>query len=145
ALVLAALLVWLLWRARPKRSLAPMLATRCQVWLRGVRRTARWLFIVLLAGWLSLIAWARACPGGPAPPPKADPAAIRVVTWNIHCGQEGGPLWRRFDWSRRKHSLQAALGQAAPDILCVQEALADQVAFLEHTLPEHRRVGVGRD
>jgi endonuclease/exonuclease/phosphatase family metal-dependent hydrolase len=145
ALVVAVLLVWLLWRARPKHPVAPMLATRCQAWLRGIRRTARWLFIVLLAGWLGLIAWARACPGCPAPPPKEDPAAIRVVTWNIHCGQEGGPVWKRFDWSRRKHSLQAALAKTAPDILCVQEALADQVAFLEQALPEHRRVGVGRD
>jgi endonuclease/exonuclease/phosphatase family metal-dependent hydrolase len=145
ALAVAALLVWLLWRARPKYPGAAVLATRCQAWLRGIRRTARWLFIVLLAGWLGLITWTRACPGGPAPPPKEDPAAIRVVTWNIHCGQEGGPVWRRFDWSRRKHSLKAALAQTAPDILCIQEALVDQVAFLQQALPEHRRVGVGRD
>jgi endonuclease/exonuclease/phosphatase family metal-dependent hydrolase len=38
-----------------------------------------------------------------------------------------------------------ALDQARPDILCVQEATPDQVAFLEEKLPGHGRVGVGRD
>jgi endonuclease/exonuclease/phosphatase family metal-dependent hydrolase len=145
ALAAGALLVWLLWRARPKPGVRATPRARSQAWLRGIRGLARRLSIVLLAGWLGLIAWARFCPGGPAPPPKAEPAAVRVVTWNIHCGQEGGPVWKRFDWSRRKHALRAALAQAAPDLLCVQEALADQVAFLERALPEHRRAGVGRD
>src|SRR5262249_38065021 len=69
----------------------------------------------------------------------------RVVTWNIHCGQDEGPPWKRFDWHRRKQPLRLALDQARPDILCVQEATPEQVAFLEETLPGHRRVGVGRD
>jgi endonuclease/exonuclease/phosphatase family metal-dependent hydrolase len=38
-----------------------------------------------------------------------------------------------------------ALDQARPDILCVQEATPEQVAFLEEILPGHRRVGIGRD
>jgi endonuclease/exonuclease/phosphatase family metal-dependent hydrolase len=145
ALAAGALLIWLLWRARRRPGISPAPATRTQAWLRGVRGLARWLFIVLVAGWLGLIAWARCGPGGPTPPPKADPAAVRVVTWNVHCGQDGGPVWKRFDWSRRKHALEAALAQAAPDLLCVQEALAGQVAFLERALPGHARVGVGRD
>jgi endonuclease/exonuclease/phosphatase family metal-dependent hydrolase len=45
----------------------------------------------------------------------------------------------------RKQALRMALDQARPDILCVQEATPQQVAFLEETLPGHRRVGVGRD
>ena len=37
------------------------------------------------------------------------------------------------------------LEQAHPDVLCVQEALAGQVDFLQQVLPDHARVGVGRD
>jgi endonuclease/exonuclease/phosphatase family metal-dependent hydrolase len=105
----------------------------------------RLLLLGVLAGWLALIAWSALCPGGPDPPAKADPALIRVVTWNIHCGQGEGPPWQRFDWPARRHALRAALDRAGPDILCVQEATPGQVAFLEGALPGHRRVGVGRD
>jgi endonuclease/exonuclease/phosphatase family metal-dependent hydrolase len=99
----------------------------------------------LLTCWLGLIGWSTWCHGGPPPSPKADPALVRVVTWNIHCGQDEGPPWKQFDWPVRKHALRAALDQARPDILCVQEATPAQVAFLEQALPGHRRFGVGRD
>ncbi len=145
AAVVAGILVWLLVRARRKPAPADAPESRGRLWLRRTRGLARWLFVVLLAGWLGLIGWARVNPGGDAPPPKSDPAAVRVLTWNIHCGQEGGPLWKRFDWAGRKGPLRTAVAQADPDILCVQEALAGQVAFLERALPDHSRVGVGRD
>jgi endonuclease/exonuclease/phosphatase family metal-dependent hydrolase len=74
----------------------------------------------------------------------ADPTNLRVLTWNIHCGQDGGPRWKQFDWPRRKHALAAALRQANADVVCVQEARAEQVAFLETLLPAHRRAGIGR-
>jgi endonuclease/exonuclease/phosphatase family metal-dependent hydrolase len=102
------------------------------------------LFIGVLAGWLGLIAWSVVHAGGPGPAPKAGPAFIRVVTWNIHCGQDEGPPWKQFDWPVRKHALHAALDQARPDILCVQEATPEQVAFLDGVMPDHRRVGIGR-
>jgi len=76
---------------------------------------------------------------------KANPRAVRIVTWNIHCGQDEGLPWQRLDWPRRKLSLRTALSQAQPDILCVQEARPGQVAYLEHLLPSHERIGVGRD
>ncbi len=76
---------------------------------------------------------------------KASAHLIRVVTWNIHCGQDDGPPWQRFGWPQRKQALRAALEPVRPDILCVQEALPGQVRFLEQTLPRHERVGVGRD
>jgi endonuclease/exonuclease/phosphatase family metal-dependent hydrolase len=98
-----------------------------------------------LAGWIGLIAWSAFSAGGEMPPPKNDPAAIRVLTWNILLGAEGGPPWKRHGWSVRKPALRAALKAAGPDILCVQEALRGQVRFLEAELPNHRRVGVGRD
>jgi endonuclease/exonuclease/phosphatase family metal-dependent hydrolase len=98
-----------------------------------------------LAGWLGLIAWSALSPGGVMPAPKDDSAAVRILTWNILLGAEGGPPWGRHGWSVRKPALRAALKAAAPDILCVQEALDGQVKFLEAELPRHRRVGVGRD
>jgi endonuclease/exonuclease/phosphatase family metal-dependent hydrolase len=131
------------FRRKPRPgSLSP---TGRQRWLRRIFGGARWLFITVLVFWLGVIGWSAFCRGGPAPPAKADPGFIRVVTWNIHCGQDEGPPWKRFDWPRRKQALRAALDQARPDILCVQEATPAQVAFLEETLPGHRRVGIGRD
>jgi endonuclease/exonuclease/phosphatase family metal-dependent hydrolase len=113
--------------------------------LRRILRLARIIFIGMLACWVGLIGWMVLGPSGPAPPPKEDRSLIRVVTWNIHCGQEEGLPWKQFDWPARQHALQAALEQAQPDILCVQEATPEQVAFLEKALPLHRRVGGGRD
>ena len=55
-----------------------------------------------------------------------------------------GPAWKQFDWGARKHALGAALDQAGPDILCVQEATPPQVAFIAAALSGHQRVGVGR-
>ena len=141
----AAILAWLvlaIWR-KPKPG--PALATGRQRWLHRIVAVARMLFIGVLTCWLGLIMWLEFSPGGPEPPPKADPTYIRVVTWNIHCGHDDGPPWKRFDWPRRKHALRAALNGARPDILCVQEATPQQVKFLEDSLPDHRRVGIGRD
>src|SRR5262249_9807810 len=120
-------------------------ATGRQRWCRRLLGAARRLFIGLLACWLGLVAWSVWCPSGPSPPPKAAPDLIRVVTWNIHCGQDDGPLWTQFDWPARKLSLRSAVEQVGPDVLCVQEARPEQVAFLEEALPGHHRVGVGRD
>jgi endonuclease/exonuclease/phosphatase family metal-dependent hydrolase len=114
----------------PARRLAPLARAGC---------------VGVLACWLCLIAWASTAPGGPLPAPKADAASIRVVTWNILLGTDAGPSWLGHDWPVRKHALRTTLRAAAPDILCVQEALPGQVAFLETMLPRHQRVGVGRD
>ncbi len=121
--------------------LAGLLLTRVGPRWRRPRR----LLVGLLGCWLGLLAWSEFSPGGAAPAAKSDPGSVRIVTWNIHCGQDDGPPWERFDWPARKQSLRVALGQARPDILCVQEARPGQVAFLEQSLPGHERVGVGRD
>jgi endonuclease/exonuclease/phosphatase family metal-dependent hydrolase len=114
----------------PARRLAPLVRTGCM----GV-----------LACWLCLIAWASMAPGGPLPAPKANAASIRVVTWNILLGTDAGAPWSRHDWPERKHALRSILCAAAPDILCVQEALPGQAAFLDTMFSSHVRVGVGRD
>ncbi len=138
-------LAYLVVSLRRKSQVGASSPTGRQRWMRGIGIGARWLFSAVLAGWLGLIAWSAFCPGGPDPPAKADPALIRVITWNIHCGHDEGLPWQRFDWPTRKQSLRLALDEARPDILCVQEATPAQVAFLEETLPGHRRVGVGRE
>jgi endonuclease/exonuclease/phosphatase family metal-dependent hydrolase len=139
----AAVLAWLVLGQR--RPLGTTSLTGRHRWFRRILGVSRLLFISVLTGWLGLIGWSVLCAGGPGPAAKADPALVRVVTWNIHCGQDHGPPWKQFDWEVRKHALQSALDEARPDILCVQEATPQQVAFLEEVLPGHGRVGVGRD
>jgi endonuclease/exonuclease/phosphatase family metal-dependent hydrolase len=142
---LSALWVWLVLGRRRQRRPGSPTPTGRQRWFRRIVGVARLLFLGVLTCWLGLIGWLALAPGGPAPPPRADPALVRVLTWNIHCGQDDGPPWKQFNWPVRKHALQAALEQAQPDILSVQEATPQQVAFLEQVLPGHQRVGVGRD
>jgi endonuclease/exonuclease/phosphatase family metal-dependent hydrolase len=111
---------------------------------RGLGAT-RGAIAAALACWMGLILVSALSPGGRWPPPKGNLAAIRVMTWNILVGVESGLPWNRHGWSVRKKALGEALRAIAPDILCVQEALDGQVRFLEAELPNHRRVGVGRD
>jgi endonuclease/exonuclease/phosphatase family metal-dependent hydrolase len=130
----------------PVLGVAALLAgTFIALWRRTFSRWLLWPFAGVLSCWLALLCWGEARAGGLAPAAKSDPEAIRIVTWNIHCGQDDGPPWQRFDWPARKRALGVAVAQAQPDILCVQEARPGQVAFLEQTLPGHVRVGVGRD
>jgi endonuclease/exonuclease/phosphatase family metal-dependent hydrolase len=140
-----ALWAWLVWGSRRQAWAGPTSPTARQRWFRRIVGVGRLLLVGVLTGWLGLFGWSAWCPGGPAPAAKADPALIRAMTWNIHCGQDQGPPWKQFGWPVRKLALQAALDQARPDILCVQEATPQQVAFLEQALPGHGRVGVGRD
>src|SRR4029077_7442194 len=114
----AAILVCLVLGLRREPKPCPTSPTGRQRWFRRIRGGARLLFIAVLACWLGLIVWLEFCPGGPVPAAKAIPAFIRVVTWNIHCGQDDGPPWKQFDWPRRKVALRAAVEQALPDILC---------------------------
>jgi len=139
----AAILGWLVLGLRRKSKPQPLPGR--QGWFRLILRMARLLFIFVLTLWLGLIIWSVFGPRRSDPPPKADPALIRVVTWNIHCGQNDGPPWKQFNWPLRKHALRAALDQIQPDIFCVQEATPDQVSFIEVALPGYHRVGVGRD
>jgi endonuclease/exonuclease/phosphatase family metal-dependent hydrolase len=138
ALLLAALLALPRLRRRPAAA-PPTGRTR---WLRRLRGGGRVLLAVMLAAWLGLIAWSELTPGGPMPP-GPEPGTVRIITWNILHGSDDGPPWRRQHWPARKQALAAVLREARPDILCVQEARPEQVAFLEETLAGYRRVGVG--
>jgi endonuclease/exonuclease/phosphatase family metal-dependent hydrolase len=98
-----------------------------------------------LASWLGLLAWSAVCPGGAIPPAKSDPAAIRVLTWNVLYGADQGTPWKQHAWPLRKKAMAAVLAGTKPNILCVQEALDAQAKYLTELMPTHRRVGVGRD
>lgn len=146
ALVLLLIALLIGPRLQPGRAVDAALGWRSHLW--RMRTYARKGFVAVLTCWLGLNGWAALTQGGGPPEPKTDPSNIRVVTWNILHGRQSGPPWSRVtlsNWAVRRASLETALQQAEPDILCVQEALAEQVAFLEETLPTHQRVGVGRD
>src|SRR6516162_2604253 len=99
-------------------------------WLRRIRGAGRALLAVMLAAWLGLIAWSELTPGGPMPP-RPEPGAVRVLTWNILHGSDDGLPWQQQNWRARKHALAAVLREVQPDLLGVQEARPEQVAFLE--------------
>ncbi len=48
-------------------------------------------------------------------------------------------------WSNRKAALVALIKSRRPDILCMQEALPDQMQYLRAMLPDYDFFGVGRD
>jgi endonuclease/exonuclease/phosphatase family metal-dependent hydrolase len=140
AVLLAALLVI----PRLRRHVDVLLPTGRTRWLRRLRGVGRVLLAVMLAAWLGLIAWSELTRGGPMPP-GPEPGTVRVMTWNILHGSDNGPPWQQQNWPARKHALATVLRAAQPDILGVQEARPEQVAFLEKALPDHQRVGVGRN
>ena len=75
--------------------------------------------------------------------PPAAPVALKVLTWNIQYGSDRGA--DPNGWPERQGLLRAALERERPAVLCVQEALAAQLEFLDRCLPGHAREGAGRD
>jgi endonuclease/exonuclease/phosphatase family metal-dependent hydrolase len=141
--VVAGLLAALLVLPRRRQVGAPPPAGRTR-WLRRLLGMGRGLLAVMLLAWLVLIAWSELTPGG-SMPPGPEPGAVRVMTWNILHGSDDGPPWQQQNWPARKHALAAALRAAQPDILGVQEARPEQVAFLEQALAGYQRVGIGEE
>ena len=84
-----------------------------------------------------------ACAGAPPPAPAPTPASpFTVVTCNVRYGTaKDGP----DAWPERRAMLAERLLAQRPAILGVQEALAFQIEFLQQRLPDHVRIGVGRD
>lgn len=86
---------------------------------------------------LFLTAMISCAPGtGQAPDP------IRVMSFNIRYGTADDG---RNSWEFRRDLVGQVIRQHDPDILGVQEALAFQIRELEEVLPNHRRIGVGRE
>jgi endonuclease/exonuclease/phosphatase family metal-dependent hydrolase len=145
SLSLAAMMAGLILALRYHRK--GSIPTRSSAGLSVYRflRLAGMILLGVLGGWLVLIGWSALSTGGPMPPAKSHPGIIRVVTWNILHGTEHGAPWSRFGWPVRKRALERVLLATAPDILCVQEALEEQVSGLANLLSDSGRVGVGRD
>jgi len=79
-----------------------------------------------------------------APPTFAQTTddALRVMSFNIRYGtaKDGDN-----HWDNRKAFLVDVLRAEAPDIVGLQEALHDQIAYIVDALPDYSVVGVGRD
>lgn len=85
---------------------------------------------------------AAACGPAEGEPAAAPDAPFRVLSCNVRYGTaDDGP----DAWPLRQERLARAILDAAPDVLGVQEALDFQIAWLEELLPQHRRIGGGRE
>jgi endonuclease/exonuclease/phosphatase family metal-dependent hydrolase len=145
SLSLAALLVGVILALNQKRGGPMPTIPRGRLRIHRFLRLAGNILVGVLGGWLALIGWSALSAGGSMPPPaKSNPEIIRVVTWNILHGTEQGAPWSRFGWRARKRALEQVLLATAPEILCVQEALEEQVSGLAKLLSGYGRVGVGR-
>ncbi|MBR4505221.1 MAG: endonuclease/exonuclease/phosphatase family protein [Bacteroidales bacterium] len=62
---------------------------------------------------------------------------IRYNSWNNIDGENG--------WPYRKGAVVRMVEQERPAAIGLQEALIDQLQYLDSCLPQYRRIGVGRD
>jgi endonuclease/exonuclease/phosphatase family metal-dependent hydrolase len=140
-----------------------MAGTPAQAKKYNARARAGWVIVIVLAGGATLggVAWWRhhecqlllktqraarqksATEPVPASPPASEPKSFKLITWNIQYGRDKGS--DPNGWPQRKKALAAALAAEKPEVLCVQEALAGQLEFLDGQLPGYARVGVGRE
>jgi endonuclease/exonuclease/phosphatase family metal-dependent hydrolase len=67
---------------------------------------------------------------------------VRIMTWNIRYNNPGDGI---HAWEKRRDALLSYVLSRKPDILCIQEGLNDQVAFLKEGLRGFDMRGVGRD
>lgn len=75
--------------------------------------------------------------------PEALPLAVKLMTWNIQYGANGGA--DPNGWPQRKGLVVAALKDEAPDVFCGQEVLPGQLADLQAALADYEGVAEGRD
>ena len=67
---------------------------------------------------------------------------MRIVTFNIRYGTaDDGP----DSWPFRKDRCRAQIETLNPDLLCLQEALKEQLDYLQNAFPQMQQIGVGRD
>ena len=62
---------------------------------------------------------------------------IRYNSWNNIDGDNG--------WPYRKDAVVKMINEERPAAIGLQEALIDQLQYLDSCLPQYRRIGVGRD
>ncbi len=75
--------------------------------------------------------------GKPADELKIISFNIRYNSWNNIDGENG--------WPNRKAAVVCMINEERPAAIGLQEALIDQLQYLDSCLPTYRRIGVGRD
>ena len=69
---------------------------------------------------------------------------LKVISFNIRYNS-----WDNIDgdngWPNRKEAVVRMIREERPVAIGLQEALIDQLQYLDSALPEYRRIGVGRD
>lgn len=70
-----------------------------------------------------------------------DAIRLDVMTFNIRtaAGRDGPNIW-----PNRKELVAETIARSNPDVVGLQEALGEQIEFLESNLPEYRWIGVDR-
>jgi endonuclease/exonuclease/phosphatase family metal-dependent hydrolase len=69
---------------------------------------------------------------------------IKVISYNIR--QSGlSDKDGEYQWNNRKEATLTMLQKENPSIFGLQEALLEQVEYIEQNLPQYSRIGVGRD
>ena len=72
----------------------------------------------------------------------AETPQLKLISFNLrNSGGEDGSN----RWEHRRHATARVIREEAPDLFGVQEALADQLQYLDESCPQYARVGVGRD
>jgi endonuclease/exonuclease/phosphatase family metal-dependent hydrolase len=85
-----------------------------------------------------------------APAVAADPADVRVMSFNIRFARDGHSEdakennWNDAEHPRRERTIRV-IREASPDLLGVQEARAGQIEDLKKALPDFEYYGIGRD
>ncbi len=69
---------------------------------------------------------------------------LKIISFNIRYNS-----WNNIDapngWPSRKEAVVRMINQEKPAAIGLQEALLDQLRYLDSNLPAYRRIGVGRD
>jgi len=68
--------------------------------------------------------------------------SLKIMTFNIRYENSGDGI---HSWNNRKNLVIKTIAAQAPDVLCIQEGIINQVNILENAFPGYGRVGVGRD
>lgn len=68
--------------------------------------------------------------------------SLSVMTYNVRVASDGDG---RDAWPIRRGAVANTIAAASPNVFVVQEALPEQVAFLNESLPGYDYVGIGRD
>lgn len=74
----------------------------------------------------------------------AQPQGLKIISFNIRYNS-----WNNIDgpngWPNRKAAVARMINKERPAAIGLQEALIDQLQYLDSNLPSYKRIGVGRD